>query len=71
MFRDFTFMHLQDIVKRDQKSRYHLLFEPQASGSTGVDVWWIRANQGHSMKVCHIRKSLRALCPMLALEYRA
>ncbi|KAG8215074.1 KptA family-domain-containing protein, partial [Butyriboletus roseoflavus] len=50
MFRDVTFMHLQDIVKRDQKSRYHLLFEPQTSGSAGVDVWWIRANQGHSMK---------------------
>jgi len=50
MFRDVTFMQLQDIVKRDQKSRYHLLFEPQTSGSTGADVWWIRANQGHSMK---------------------
>jgi len=50
MFRDVTFTHLQDIVKCDQKSRYHLLFEPQTSESAGADVWWIRANQGHSMK---------------------
>ncbi|KAF8552874.1 hypothetical protein OG21DRAFT_1415320 [Imleria badia] len=50
MFRDVTFTQLQDIVKRDQKSRYHLLFEPQTSESAGTDVWWIRANQGHSMK---------------------
>ncbi|KAG9309892.1 KptA family-domain-containing protein, partial [Chiua virens] len=50
MFRDVTFQELQQIVKRDQKSRYHLLFEPQTSESSGTDVWWIRANQGHSMK---------------------
>jgi len=54
MFRDVTFTHLQDIVKRDQKSRYHLLFEPQTSGSAGADVWWIRANQGHSMKTIEL-----------------
>ncbi|KAF8449331.1 KptA family-domain-containing protein [Boletus edulis BED1] len=50
MFRDVTFIHLQDIVKRDQKSRYHLLFEPQTLESACTDVWWIRANQGHSIK---------------------
>ncbi|KAF9244131.1 KptA family-domain-containing protein [Melanogaster broomeanus] len=50
MFRDATFAKLQDIVTRDQKSRYHLLMEPQTSESIGTDVWWIRANQGHSMK---------------------
>ncbi|KIJ65199.1 hypothetical protein HYDPIDRAFT_111098 [Hydnomerulius pinastri MD-312] len=50
MLRDVTFLDLQEIVKRDQKSRYNLLFEPQTSESSGSDVWWIRANQGHSMK---------------------
>ncbi|KAF9219719.1 hypothetical protein BS17DRAFT_769789 [Gyrodon lividus] len=50
MFRDVTFANLQDVVKRDQKSRYHLLLEPQTLESSGSDVWWIRANQGHSMK---------------------
>lgn len=70
MFRDVTFQHLQDIVKRDQKSRYHLLFEPQTSESAGVDVWWIRANQGHSMKVCHFRNALQTLRSVQVLEHR-
>ena len=69
MFRDVAFTQLQDIVKRDQKSRYHLLFEPQTSESAGTDVWWIRANQGHSMKVCPICNYLRALRPMQVLEH--
>ncbi|KAF8836951.1 hypothetical protein BDN67DRAFT_910139 [Paxillus ammoniavirescens] len=50
MFRDVTFPNIQDIVKRDQKSRYHLLLEPQTPEASGTDVWWIRANQGHSVK---------------------
>lgn len=51
MFKDVTFLQLQDIVNKDQKSRFHLMFEPQLPASSHVpDVWWIRANQGHSMK---------------------
>lgn len=51
MFKDVTFLQLQEIVNRDQKNRYHLLFEPCPSpGPNTSDVWWIRANQGHSIK---------------------
>lgn len=51
MFKDVTFLQLQEIVNRDQKNRYHLLFEPCPTPSTNSsDVWWIRANQGHSIK---------------------
>lgn len=51
-FKDVTFLQLQEIVNRDQKNRYHLLFEPCSTPSTNSsnDVWWIRANQGHSIK---------------------
>ena len=39
-------------MKHDMKMRYHLLFEPQSEGSSvSEDIWWIRANQGHSLKV--------------------
>ena len=40
--RDLSFEALQQIVKDDAKGRYSLTLEG--------DVWWIRANQGHSMK---------------------
>ncbi|KIO03432.1 hypothetical protein M404DRAFT_27065 [Pisolithus tinctorius Marx 270] len=52
MFKDVTFLQLQEIVNRDQKNRYHLLFEPclTPSNNSGDDLWWIRANQGHSIK---------------------
>ncbi|KAG6334570.1 hypothetical protein ID866_4525 [Astraeus odoratus] len=51
MFKDVTFPQLQKIVNADQKGRFHLSFEPQPSGSSNPnDLWWIRANQGHTMK---------------------
>ncbi|KAH7885757.1 KptA family-domain-containing protein [Phlebopus sp. FC_14] len=37
MFRNVTFVDLERVVKRDQKSRFHLLLEPQTSGSSGSD----------------------------------
>jgi len=48
-------MALEQIVKEDAKMRYHLLFEPQgnvaeSSARVNPDCWWIRANQGHSLK---------------------
>lgn len=49
MFRDINFSQLQEIVSKDQKQRFHLLPEPRSSGSPS-DIWWIRANQGHSLK---------------------
>ncbi|KAG2089670.1 KptA family-domain-containing protein [Suillus cothurnatus] len=49
MFRDINFSQLQEIVSKDQKQRFHLLTEPRSSDSPS-DIWWIRANQGHSLK---------------------
>ncbi|KAI0351381.1 hypothetical protein OH77DRAFT_1411348 [Trametes cingulata] len=46
--RELTFDALQEIVKNNAKGRYSLVLE--ADPSTGEEVWWIRANQGHSMK---------------------
>ncbi|KAF4593119.1 hypothetical protein EYR38_008829 [Pleurotus pulmonarius] len=41
--KELTLESLKDLVDKDAKSRYHLM-------SDDDDVWWIRANQGHSMK---------------------
>ncbi|KAG1898567.1 KptA family-domain-containing protein [Suillus fuscotomentosus] len=49
MFRDINFSQLQEIVDKDQKQRFHLLAEPRSSDSPS-DIWWIRANQGHSLQ---------------------
>ncbi|KAG1793120.1 uncharacterized protein HD556DRAFT_1238414 [Suillus plorans] len=49
MFRDVNFSQLQEIVDKDQKQRFHLLAEPRSSDSPS-DIWWIRANQGHSLQ---------------------
>ena len=45
---------LQEIVKADSKQRYNLVLEGLDSGA---GEWWIRANQGHSMKASFIRPS--------------
>ncbi|KAH8110993.1 KptA family-domain-containing protein [Phellopilus nigrolimitatus] len=44
--RSVDFPTLERLVQTDSKERYHLLFESQETG----DPWWIRANQGHSIK---------------------
>ncbi|EJD07666.1 uncharacterized protein FOMMEDRAFT_116035 [Fomitiporia mediterranea MF3/22] len=50
-FSDVNFQTLERIVQHDAKERYHLLFETSESESSAVeDCWWIRANQGHTMK---------------------
>ncbi|KAL7280321.1 hypothetical protein ACG7TL_005238 [Trametes sanguinea] len=49
--RELSFEALQDIVKNDAKSRYSLVLE--ADPQTGEESWWIRANQGHSLKASH------------------
>ncbi|KAI1793467.1 KptA family-domain-containing protein [Ganoderma leucocontextum] len=46
--RELDFAGLQGIVKNDSKSRYNLVLE--ADPNSGDETWWIRANQGHSMK---------------------
>lgn len=49
-FQTLDFLKLERIVQEDAKMRYHLLLEPDQTG-TSSDIWWIRANQGHTMKV--------------------
>lgn len=59
--RGVTFSALEEVVKRDEKQRYHLLYEPHQpespAASSQSSSWWIRANQGHSLKVrlFHVR----------------
>ncbi|PAV19632.1 trna phosphotransferase 1 [Pyrrhoderma noxium] len=43
------FPTLERIVQRDAKARYNLLLE-ESEKSSLENVWWIRANQGHSIK---------------------
>lgn len=40
---------LHEIVKNDSKSRFNLVLEGEPG--SGNEAWWVRANQGHSMKV--------------------
>ncbi|KZT09829.1 uncharacterized protein LAESUDRAFT_721983 [Laetiporus sulphureus 93-53] len=48
--KDLNFEMLQEIVKNDNKNRYNLLSEPDRSSDSPEGIWWIRANQGHSIK---------------------
>ncbi|EMD39185.1 hypothetical protein CERSUDRAFT_112859 [Gelatoporia subvermispora B] len=47
--QELTFDMLQGIVKNDSKGRYNLMSEPD-SKDPAQEIWWIRANQGHSIK---------------------
>lgn len=49
--REMTLDNLQGIVENDSKSRYHLKRETDEGVEPPKEVWWIRANQGHSLKV--------------------
>ncbi|KAF8623123.1 hypothetical protein AX17_007557 [Amanita inopinata Kibby_2008] len=53
------FLTLEDIVRRDKKQRYHLLYEPHEVDNPGLPAWWIRANQGHSLS--NIKVDLKRL----------
>ncbi|GJE91295.1 RNA 2'-phosphotransferase [Phanerochaete sordida] len=48
--KDLTFEGLEDIVQKDAKGRFSLIQEPDPKSNSDEPVWWIRANQGHSMK---------------------
>ncbi|KAF7796824.1 hypothetical protein EIP86_008008 [Pleurotus ostreatoroseus] len=45
------FETLERIVEKDRKNRYTLQFGPDLSLHGAPDVWWVRANQGHSLKM--------------------
>jgi len=59
-----NFATLREIVKNDAKGRYDLVYEGEATASSTADLqqdseadmrsWWIRANQGHSMKAIQL-----------------
>jgi len=48
------FSMLQRIVEADSKKRYDLMYEGQGNTASSLEadsgIWWMRANQGHSMK---------------------
>lgn len=41
---------LQRLVENDSKNRYMLRKDPDEAAPTAGDIWWICANQGHSLK---------------------
>ncbi|KAF8523003.1 KptA family-domain-containing protein [Gautieria morchelliformis] len=51
-FHSLDFMTLERVVAQDNKKRYTLLYEPETSGAESM--WWIRANQGHSIETVEI-----------------
>lgn len=53
--REVDFALLEQLVAKDNKNRYRLLSETnQAQDEASPQVvWWIRANQGHSLKVSY------------------
>ncbi|KAI0825770.1 KptA family-domain-containing protein [Irpex lacteus] len=49
------FSGLQKVVQDDKKGRFHLISESSSEeGSEPTSVWWIRANQGHSIKTVEV-----------------
>ncbi|KZT70806.1 hypothetical protein DAEQUDRAFT_667090 [Daedalea quercina L-15889] len=48
--REMDFSTLEEVVKNDSKGRYDLKCEMDVSSEPLKEVWWIRANQGHSLK---------------------
>ncbi|KIP02297.1 hypothetical protein PHLGIDRAFT_16631 [Phlebiopsis gigantea 11061_1 CR5-6] len=48
--KDMTLEAIQDLVQNDAKTRFSLIQEPDPSSGSCDAVWWIRANQGHSLK---------------------
>ncbi|KAI0788712.1 KptA family-domain-containing protein [Abortiporus biennis] len=49
-FATVDFEKLEQLVKTDKKNRYDLRYEPDLLSGSVASIWWIRANQGHSMK---------------------
>ncbi|EPQ56750.1 hypothetical protein GLOTRDRAFT_39589 [Gloeophyllum trabeum ATCC 11539] len=49
-FQGVDFETVENIVKNNDKQRYKMVKEPDPKSPTNEEVWWIRANQGHSIK---------------------
>ena len=54
--QEVNFEKIQEMVQKDAKGRFHLKSETE----NGNEAWWIRANQGHSMKVNTMLFGMRA-----------
>ncbi|CCM02592.1 uncharacterized protein FIBRA_04695 [Fibroporia radiculosa] len=48
--RGIDFSTLEKIVQNDNKRRYNLIREADQLSGSAEEIWWIRANQGHSLK---------------------
>ena len=64
--RELNFEALQEIVKNDAKGRYSLVHEADPDG--GEKTWWIRANQGHSMKVGNLPPIIEVHIPLTVAQ---
>ncbi|KAF9511373.1 hypothetical protein BS47DRAFT_1346888 [Hydnum rufescens UP504] len=51
MMKSVDFTMIQKIVADNAKQRFSLKFEPANGVEKEDGIWWIRANQGHSIKV--------------------
>ncbi|KAK7687763.1 hypothetical protein QCA50_008982 [Cerrena zonata] len=49
-FQGVDLDRIRKIVDADSKQRYSLISQADASTQSTSEIWWIRANQGHSMK---------------------
>ena len=50
-FKGVDLDRIKKMVEADAKQRYSLISQADPSTTSMEEIWWIRANQGHSMKV--------------------
>jgi hypothetical protein len=55
--QNLDFPTLEQLVKDNAKQRFMLACEPEGANNVN-DIWWIKATQGHSMKVCSMPDEL-------------
>jgi len=53
-FKGATLEAIENVVKENDKQRFSLISEADPKYPTRPHVWWIRANQGHSIKAVEI-----------------
>jgi len=57
--QNLDFPTLEKIVREDKKSRFKLIYEPDTENiDFQMPIWWIRTNQGHSMKSVMVEMDL-------------
>ncbi|TFK52040.1 hypothetical protein OE88DRAFT_1718715, partial [Heliocybe sulcata] len=53
-FQGVDFAAIEQVVKNNNKQRYKMVKELDPKAPTNEEVWWIRANQGHSIKALNV-----------------